>query len=127
MGPMSAGVTIPPRPKPGRKPIEAIHAQDRRRVQNRVAQRNFRDKRQMKLTEAQEELARIQLEREAEKAELAREREDVRQQLIQANERAEAERQQSNARILALEQQLRALQQVSNGRGNLPGHFIRTR
>lgn len=120
MGPMSVGVTIPPRPKPGRKPIEPQHAQDRRRVQNRMAQRNFRDKRQLKLVEAQEENEKMKTERDAERAEMAREKEVFRQQLKAANERAESERQQSNARIAALEQQLGALQQslqVSGARG----------
>lgn len=111
MGPMSVGVVVPPRPKPGRKPIEPAHAQDRRRVQNRMAQRNFRDKRQQKLQEAQEENEKMKTERDTERMEMARERETLRQQLKQANERAEAERQESRARIAALEQQLHALQQ----------------
>ena len=55
-GPMSTSVTIPPRPKPGRKPIPQEDAADRRRLQNRIAQRNFRDKRQQKLAETQVEL-----------------------------------------------------------------------
>lgn len=40
-----------PRPKPGRKPLPADQSNDRRRVQNRLAQRNFRDKRQQKLSD----------------------------------------------------------------------------
>ncbi|KAK5119894.1 hypothetical protein LTR85_007220 [Meristemomyces frigidus] len=55
-GPMSSNFTIPPRPRPGRKPIPQEDAADRRRLQNRVAQRNFRDKRQQKLHETQMEL-----------------------------------------------------------------------
>ena len=55
-GPMSSSVTIPPRPRPGRKPILQENAADRRRLQNRIAQRNFRDKRQQKLVETQVEL-----------------------------------------------------------------------
>jgi hypothetical protein len=51
MGPTSGMVIIPPRPKPGRKPLPQEHAQDRRRVQNRQAQRNFRDKRAQKVSE----------------------------------------------------------------------------
>lgn len=111
MGPMSAGVIVPPRPKPGRKPIEPAHAQDRRRVQNRMAQRNFRDKRQLKLVEAQEENEKMKSKLDAERADMARDRENFRQQMKKINEQAESERQQSAARIAALEQQLNALQQ----------------
>ena len=56
-GPMSSAVVVPPRPRPGRKPIPHIDASDRRRTQNRLAQRNFRDKRQQKLADIQVELA----------------------------------------------------------------------
>ncbi|EMC94141.1 hypothetical protein BAUCODRAFT_26337 [Baudoinia panamericana UAMH 10762] len=57
-GPMSRVVNVPERPKPGRRPIEETQetAQDRRRHQNRKAQRLFRDKRQQKLHETQLEL-----------------------------------------------------------------------
>ncbi|KAI7132692.1 hypothetical protein KC324_g16872, partial [Hortaea werneckii] len=55
-GPMSSNWTPPPRPRPGRKPIPQEDAADRRRLQNRIAQRNFRDKRQQKLYETQQEL-----------------------------------------------------------------------
>lgn len=51
-GPMSKAIKIPPRAKPGRKPIDQEHAQDRRRVQNRMAQRAFRDKRQQRMVQA---------------------------------------------------------------------------
>lgn len=51
LGPLSRTVTIPDRPKPGRKPLAQEDAQDRRRVQNRLAQRNFRDKRAQKVSE----------------------------------------------------------------------------
>ncbi|KAK3068891.1 hypothetical protein LTR53_013190 [Teratosphaeriaceae sp. CCFEE 6253] len=55
-GPMSSSVVIPDRPKPGRKPIAGEDAVDRRRVQNRMAQRSFRDKRQQKLSDITVEL-----------------------------------------------------------------------
>lgn len=55
-GPMSSSVTVPARPRPGRKPIAQEDAADRRRLQNRIAQRNFRDKRQQKLHETIQEL-----------------------------------------------------------------------
>ena len=55
-GPMSANITVPPRPRPGRKPIAQEDAQDRRRFQNRLAQRQFRDKRARKNVELEETL-----------------------------------------------------------------------
>ncbi|KAF2768773.1 hypothetical protein EJ03DRAFT_336763 [Teratosphaeria nubilosa] len=55
-GPMSSSVTVPPRPRPGRKPIPQEDAADRRRLQNRNAQRNFRDKRQQRLSDTLREV-----------------------------------------------------------------------
>lgn len=55
-GPMSANITVPPRPRPGRKPIAQEDAQDRRRYQNRLAQRQFRDKRARKNVELEDTL-----------------------------------------------------------------------
>ena len=49
-------VSVRSRNKPGRKPIDEPEASDRRRTQNRLAQRNFRDKRQQKLFDTQQEL-----------------------------------------------------------------------
>jgi hypothetical protein len=50
MGPLSAEVRIPPRPKPGRKPMTTEgEGGEKRKAQNRNAQRRFRDKRQQKL------------------------------------------------------------------------------
>lgn len=52
-GPMSRPVMVPDRPKPGRKPIaNEENTADRRRAQNRNAQRNFRDKRQQRVVSA---------------------------------------------------------------------------
>ena len=51
LGPCSKLTQVPARPKPGRKPLPQEDAQDRRRVQNRMAQRNFRDKRAQKVSE----------------------------------------------------------------------------
>lgn len=58
-GPMNRQVTIPPRPKPGRKPINHENATDRRRQQNRDAQRVFRDKRARAAQQAVEENAEL--------------------------------------------------------------------
>lgn len=55
-GPMSSNVSLPPRPKPGRKPMVDDNSQDRRRKQNRDAQRSFRDRRQQRLSEAMGQL-----------------------------------------------------------------------
>jgi hypothetical protein len=50
MGPLSAEVRIPPRPKPGRKPMTTEgEGGEKRKAQNRNAQRRFRDKRQQRL------------------------------------------------------------------------------
>lgn len=59
LGPCSRQTQMPPRPKPGRKPLPQEDAQDRRRVQNRMAQRNFRDKRAQKVSELQQDNQRI--------------------------------------------------------------------
>ncbi|KAM3417518.1 hypothetical protein BST61_g5757 [Cercospora zeina] len=56
-GPMSTDITIPARPRPGRKPLGQENAVDRRRVQNRLAQRNFRDKRAQKNVQLEEQIA----------------------------------------------------------------------
>ena len=44
-GPISKPKILPPRAKPGRKPLDEKDASDRRKAQNRNAQRQFRDKR----------------------------------------------------------------------------------
>lgn len=46
-GPASRKYDIPARPKPGRKPIETEQG-SKRKLQNRMAQRNFRDRRAVK-------------------------------------------------------------------------------
>jgi hypothetical protein len=58
-GPMSKSVDVPKRPKPGRKPMAPEQSEDRRRVQNRKAQRNFRDKRQVKMAALEAEIAHL--------------------------------------------------------------------
>ncbi|KAK4501414.1 hypothetical protein PRZ48_007223 [Zasmidium cellare] len=78
-GPMSSSVTVPSRPRPGRKPIPQEDAADRRRLQNRIAQRNFRDKRQQKLHETLTELDDNKREYQATLADMSRRVEDGRQ------------------------------------------------
>ncbi|KAI6856669.1 hypothetical protein KC323_g7762 [Hortaea werneckii] len=79
-GPMSSNWTPPPRPRPGRKPIPQEDAADRRRLQNRIAQRNFRDKRQQKLYETQQELEERKHEYQDHINSLQRQLEDLRQE-----------------------------------------------
>jgi hypothetical protein len=62
LGPCSRPTQMPPRPKPGRKPLPQEDAQDRRRVQNRLAQRNFRDKRAQKVSELTQDNEKIRRE-----------------------------------------------------------------
>ncbi|CAC9894170.1 unnamed protein product [Aureobasidium pullulans] len=51
-GPLSKEVKLMARPKPGRKPMnDPDDSQDKRKTQNRVAQRNFRDRRAQKCAE----------------------------------------------------------------------------
>lgn len=55
-GPMSSDIVIPARPKPGRKPLKAGDPNDRRRAQNRTAQRKHRDRRQERFDDAVKQL-----------------------------------------------------------------------
>jgi len=87
IGPMSAQVQIPPRPKPGRKPLQQEHAADRRRLQNRIAQRNFRDKRQQKLHETQQELEERKVEYQEEINDLHRQLDEMRRQNLELQRR----------------------------------------
>ena len=68
IGPQANGL----RPKPGRKPLPPEDATDRRRVQNRLAQRNFRDKRQQRLSETLQQLEHNKQEYQQEITDLTR-------------------------------------------------------
>ncbi|KAI5365149.1 putative basic-leucine zipper domain-containing protein [Septoria linicola] len=61
-GPMSKEVQVQPRPRPGRKPMAGEDKEDRRRLQNRMAQRAFRDKRAQKNVELEHEINRLKAE-----------------------------------------------------------------
>lgn len=111
-GPMSSGVVVPQRPRPGRKPIPQEDAADRRRLQNRIAQRNFRDKRQQKLQEALAELEEKKQAYQNEISNLRRTLENSRQDLLAQLEKAnqsaasfERRLNESEARTKFLEQQ----------------------
>lgn len=54
-GPASRKYDIPARPKPGRKPIETEQG-SKRKLQNRMAQRGFRDRRAQKQQKMEEEM-----------------------------------------------------------------------
>ncbi len=100
-GPMSKAVNLKPRAKPGRKPMEHDDATDRRRTQNRDAQRVFRDKRQKKCELLQ---AEIDTERKARQDDEA----EHRRQMHQLQERHQAEVAQLQDRITNLGVQARA-------------------
>jgi hypothetical protein len=75
-GPMTSDVQIPARSKPGRKPITDDDG-NRRREQNRTAQRKFRDSRAEKLKVTQAELVKLRDAHVAEMAEWRRRWQDM--------------------------------------------------
>lgn len=79
-GPLSRPIELPPRKKPGRKPLPEEDAGDRRRMQNRQAQRNFRDKRSQRLHDTQQELTIRKADYEEHLAEHARELDELQQE-----------------------------------------------
>ena len=110
-GPMARPVTIPPRPKPGRKPIRHEDAQDCRRVQNRVAQRNFRDRRQRRVEELEEQLQKQKEDYEDQLADLQR----------QVQQEKNASSQWQN-RAKELDQRVTTLEWHSNNRARSEEH-----
>jgi hypothetical protein len=110
---MTQAVALPNRPRPGRKPIPVADAQDRRRNQNRQAQRNFRDKRQQRLEEATVELERVKNKHQEAVRQWQQQDEMNRQKLNAALERATRAEEQlklANERADQLQQQLQAAQ-----------------
>ena len=91
-GPMSSNVIVPQRPRPGRKPIPQEDAADRRRLQNRIAQRNFRDKRQQKLAETLHELEQNKRSYRSKQNDMERELEALHQQQRTVSERLNREK-----------------------------------
>ncbi|KAL1303948.1 hypothetical protein AAFC00_000398 [Neodothiora populina] len=65
-GPISKPVALPARPKPGRKPM-AEDTDDKRKQQNRHAQRAFRDRRALKVQMIERELETERASRDAER------------------------------------------------------------
>ncbi|CAK4034071.1 hypothetical protein AC579_9750 [Lecanosticta acicola] len=112
-GPMSSSVNIPQRPRPGRKPIPQEDAADRRRLQNRIAQRNFRDKRQQKLQETLHELELKKREYQASVSDIRRNIESERQQHRRTVDQVNREQARANSaerRCNEKDNQIRALQ-----------------
>ncbi|KAI6847275.1 hypothetical protein KC332_g2467 [Hortaea werneckii] len=111
-GPMSSNWTPPPRPRPGRKPIPQEDAADRRRLQNRIAQRNFRDKRQQKLYETQQELEERKHEYQEHINSLQRQLEDLRQEKRRQVDDLKRQLDESEKRAQAAEKDKLHIQQL---------------
>nr|POE87413.1 hypothetical protein CFP56_30002 [Quercus suber] len=109
-GPMSSNVVIPPRPRPGRKPMQQEDAADRRRLQNRIAQRNFRDKRQQKLVETQQELDERRREYQNKINDLTRELEQARQDYARFRVSTSKQLELAEARAQAAEQRAQQIE-----------------
>ena len=108
---------MPPRPKPGRKPLPQEDAQDRRRLQNRMAQRSFRDKRAQKVSDLQKDNAAIREQAEQVHRKLSNALEDQRSrstQLTLENEKLKAELEAAKKRADDAE---RKLQMASHSNG----------
>ncbi|KAH0335703.1 hypothetical protein KCU81_g8901, partial [Aureobasidium melanogenum] len=68
-GPLSRDVVLKPRPKPGRKPMaDQNDSSDKRKTQNRMAQRNFRDRRAQKCNDLEIENAQLKANFESERS-----------------------------------------------------------
>jgi hypothetical protein len=117
LGPCSRQTQMPPRPKPGRKPLPQEDAQDRRRLQNRMAQRSFRDKRAQKVSDLTKDNAAIREQAEQVHRKLSNALEDQRNratQLALENEKLKAELEAAKKRADDAE---RKLQMASHSNG----------
>lgn len=123
-GPMSSSWTPAPRPRPGRKPIPQEDAADRRRLQNRIAQRNFRDKRQQKLYETQQELEERKHEYQEHINGLQRQLEELRQERRRQVDDLTRRLDAAEQRAQAAEKEKQQLQQMYPNRGAVgyPSH-----
>ncbi|TKA29500.1 hypothetical protein B0A50_03513 [Salinomyces thailandicus] len=115
-GPMSSSWTPAPRPRPGRKPIPQEDAADRRRLQNRIAQRNFRDKRQQKLYETQQELEERKHEYQEHISTLQRQLEELRQEKRHSVDSLTRRLNDAEKRAQAAEKEKQQLQQMYTNR-----------
>jgi hypothetical protein len=122
-GPLSKPVELPPKPRPGRKPMPNGQANDRRKEQNRQAQRNFRDKRAMKVKELEGDLSDLKGKAETQERILTNKLHDQKQRnaaLVKENEGLRRALDASNNRNSELERQIRerAAQSMANARFN---------
>lgn len=101
---MSARPLLPARKKPGRKPIPEQEVGDRRRKQNRESQRNFRQRKHDKFSEALND--KMTLQRELKERELDFQR-ALEAQKRQLHETMEAEKRQFQEQIEAEKRQIR--------------------
>lgn len=86
-GPAGGTWSIPPRPKPGRKPMEKTEdPHNRRKVQNRHAQRAFRDRRARKVQEMEEQMQETKQQYEDENARLTIQLHETKQLLSAAKD-----------------------------------------
>lgn len=115
LGPVSNEYEIISRPRPGRKPMDSEHAADRRRLQNRVAQRNFRDKRQQKLMDIVTELEERKKAYEKVVNQLQRDLDRVRQEKKRAVDELTQRWQTAENRVQELEAQMREVIVTSSG------------
>lgn len=130
-GPMSSNIVVPQRPRPGRKPIAPEESVDRRRVQNRLAQRNFRDKRQQKLAETQTQLEQVQKERKEESSEFRRQLQSSREENARLRQQLDEKHiaflarsrdlDERNQRVAELERLVRELQSNKQPSGFVGG------
>lgn len=108
-GPLSKPVVLPPRAKPGRRPMPDSSATDRRRLQNRVAQRNHRDKRQQKVADLEAHLHEKKQQHNDTLSELLRERENERFRHREALDAATARATKLESQLLKAQQEIRQL------------------
>ncbi|KEQ94953.1 hypothetical protein AUEXF2481DRAFT_40203 [Aureobasidium subglaciale EXF-2481] len=118
-GPLSQQVILKARPKPGRKPmVDHDDSSDKRKTQNRVAQRNFRDRRAQKCQDLEAENAKLKDEHADAMAKLHNDISALQAALIQSTAekanliaekaRADLECSQAKERILEMQKELDA-------------------
>ncbi|KAI5236957.1 hypothetical protein E4T43_08301 [Aureobasidium subglaciale] len=118
-GPLSQQVILKARPKPGRKPmVDHDDSSDKRKTQNRVAQRNFRDRRAQKCQDLEAENAKLKDEHADAMAKLHNDLSALQAALIQSTAekanliaekaRADLECSQAKERILEMQKELDA-------------------
>lgn len=129
LGPCSKQTQMPPRPKPGRKPLPQEDAQDRRRLQNRMAQRSFRDKRAQKVSDLQKDNANLRDEFETKHRLLSNALHDSKglaSKLASENDKLKAELQAATKRADDAERKLQMLSHSSGVARNFPNATLQS-